>query len=228
MKHISRRGAPSRTPAAVPAARRPARRRTRVVRNLRVLVVAPERSPRCQADARRTAARLTYLPRVTPLPSRREPLLVVAPGQADRALGTDADVLYLCTHSYPEPAPIGFLDTDLADLHGVLTARALILDTCWGAASTVRRALAALRPADLPPLALLAPAGRAPFDHHVLAGPVLETLLTGDRTGPWHQRLAAAKTAALASPELAAHARRDWARWQIHSVPGTRTVWHKQ
>lgn len=123
MKHISRRATPSRTPPPVPAARRPARRRIRVVRNQRVLVAAPARSPRCQADARRTAARLTYLPSVTPLPSRREPLLVVAPGQADRALGTDVDVLYLCTHSYPEPEPENFLDTDLADLRGVLTAR---------------------------------------------------------------------------------------------------------
>ncbi|MER6684599.1 hypothetical protein [Streptomyces olivaceoviridis] len=228
MTRISRLAAPSRTLATLPAPRRPARRRIRIVRNLRVLVAAPARSPRCQADARRTAVRLTFLPRVTPLPSRAEPLLVVPAGQADRALGADADVLYICTHSYPEPEPWSVLDTDLADLRGVLTARALVLDTCWGAALSVRRALAAMRPAGLPPLALLAPAGRAPFDHHVLAGPVLEALLTGDGTGPWHQRLAAAKEAALAGAELAAHARRDWARWQIHSVPGTRTVWQEQ
>ncbi|MER7695688.1 hypothetical protein [Streptomyces sp. NPDC096095] len=80
----------------------------------------------------------------------------------------------------------------------------------------------------LPPLALLAPAGRAPFDHHVLAGPLLEALLTGPRTGPWHQRLAAAKHTALAGAELAAHARRDWTRWQIQTVPGTaRPTWQE-
>ncbi|MFJ1847432.1 hypothetical protein [Streptomyces sp. NPDC088146] len=55
----------------------------------------------------------------------------------------------------------------------------------------------------------------------MLAGPLLEALLTGPRKGPWHQRLATAKTTALASAELAAHTRRDWARWQIHPIPGT-------
>ncbi|MFH9826684.1 hypothetical protein [Streptomyces bobili] len=45
------------------SARRPGRRHVlRVVRNLRVLVAAPARSPRCQADAQRVAARLTDLP----------------------------------------------------------------------------------------------------------------------------------------------------------------------
>lgn len=200
------------------------RRRIRIVRNLRVLVAAPARSPRCQADARRVAARLTYLRRVNPLPSPTQPVLIVQPGDADRALGADADVLYLCTHSYPGPDPEGLLDTDLASLNSPLTAKALILDTCWGAAPTVRRTLAALRPAHLPPLAVLACAGPARFDHHVLAGPLLEALLTGPRTGPWHQRLSAAKTTALTTTELATHTRRDWARWQIHNIPGTRTT----
>lgn len=206
------------------SARRPGHRPLRIVRNLRVLAAAPDRSPRCQADARRVAARLTYLPRVTALPARSQPLLVVPPGAADLAFGTDADVLYICAHSYPGPQPEGFLDTDLADLRGPLTAKALILDTCWGAAPVVRRTLAALRPAHLRPLALLAPAGPALFDHHVLVGPLLEALLTGSRAGPWHQRLANAKTTALASAELAAHIRRDWARWQIHSIPGSRLI----
>ncbi|MER7498018.1 hypothetical protein ABT033_36195 [Streptomyces pharetrae] len=144
------------------------------------------------------------------------------PGAADRALGADADVLYICTHSYPGPQPEGFLDTDLTALHRPLTANVLILDTCWGAAFAVRRTLAALRPARLPPLALLAPTDQAPFDHHVLAGPLLEALLTGPRTGSWAQRLTAAKTTALATAELAAHTRRDWARWQVYAIPGTR------
>ncbi|MER5842762.1 hypothetical protein ABT099_21140 [Streptomyces prasinus] len=192
-------------------------RRIRVVRNLRVLTAAPARSPRCQADARRVAARLTYVRRVT-----CRPVLIVPPGAADRALGADADVLYICTHSYPGPQPEGFLDTDLTALHQPLTANALILDTCWGAALAVRRTLAALRPARLPPLALLAPTDQAPFDHHVLAGPLLEALLTGPRTGSWTQRLTAAKTTALATAELAAHTRRDWARWQVYTIPGTR------
>ncbi|MEV7077813.1 hypothetical protein AB0N88_04535 [Streptomyces sp. NPDC093516] len=144
------------------------------------------------------------------------------PGAADRALGADADVLYICTHSYPGPQPEGFLDTDLTALHRPLTANLLILDTCWGAAPAVRRTLAALRPARLPPLALLAPTDQAPFDHHVLAGPLLEALLTGPRTGSWTQRLTAAKTTALATAELAAHTRRDWARWQVYTIPGTR------
>lgn len=204
------------------SARSPGHRRFRVVRNLRVLVAAPARSPRCQADAQRVAARLTYLPRVVPLPSLTQPVLIVPPGAADRALGTDANVLYICTHSYPGPQPEGFLDTDLTTLHRPLTANALILDTCWGANPAVRQALAALRPAHLPPLALLAPAQRAPFDHHVLAGPLLEALLTGPRTGRWPQRLTVAKTTALATGEMAAHTRRDWARWQIHAIPGTR------
>lgn len=198
------------------------RRRIRIVRNLRVLVAAPARSPRCQADARRVAARLTYLRGVNSVPSPTQPVLIVPPGAADRALGADVDVLYICAHSYPGPDPEGLLDTDLASLNSPLTAKALILDTCWGAAPTVRRALAALRPAHLPPLALLACAGPAPFDHHILAGPLLEALLTGPRTDPWHQRLAAAKATALTTAEMAAHTRRDWARWQIHSVPGTR------
>ncbi|MEU2372990.1 hypothetical protein ACPCC5_32320 [Streptomyces pseudogriseolus] len=43
------------------SARRPGHRRIRIVRNLRVLVAAPARSPRCQADAHRVAARLTDL-----------------------------------------------------------------------------------------------------------------------------------------------------------------------
>ncbi|WP_406387612.1 hypothetical protein [Streptomyces sp. NBC_00887] len=200
------------------------RRHIRIVRNLRVLTAAPARSPRCQEDARRVAARLTYLRRVTSLPSPTEPVLIVAPGDADRALGATADVLYLCAHSYPGPQPEGFLDTDLASLSSPLTAKALILDTCWGAAPAVRRTLAGLRPAHLPPLALLASAGPARFDHHVLAGPLLEALLTGPRSGPWHQRLASAKTAALTTTELAAHTRRDWKRWQIHYIPGTRTT----
>lgn len=204
------------------SARRPGHRRIRVVRNLRVLVAAPARSPRCQMDARRVAARLTYLPRVIPLPSPARPVLIVPPGDADRALGVDANVLYICTHSYPGPQPEGFLDTDLTALHRPLTANALILDTCWGGAPAVRRTLADLRPAHLPPLALLAPTDRAPFDHHVLAGPLLEALLAGPRTGPWPQRLTAAKTTALATAEMAAHTRRDWARWQIHAIPGTR------
>lgn len=204
------------------SARRPGHRRIRVVRNLRVLVAAPARSPRCQKDAHRVAARLTYLPRVNPLPSPDQPVLIVPPGAGDRALGADTDVLYICAHSYPGPRPEGFLDTDLAALHRSLTTNALILDTCWGAAPAIRRTLAALRPAHLRPLALLAPDRRALFDHHVLAGPLLEALLTSPRTGPWPQRLTAAKTTALATTELAAHTRRDWARWQIHSIPGTR------
>jgi hypothetical protein len=53
----------------------PGRRQVRVVRNLRVLVAAPARSPRCQADAHRVAARLTELPRVTPLPSPTQPAI---------------------------------------------------------------------------------------------------------------------------------------------------------
>ncbi|WP_432185705.1 hypothetical protein [Streptomyces tendae] len=194
-------------------------RRIRVVRNLQVLTVAPARSPRCQADARRVAARLTYLRRVT-----CRPVLIVPPGAADRALGADADVLYICAHSYPGPQPEGFLDTDLTALHRPLTANALILDTCWGAAPAVRRTLAALRPARLPPLALLAPTDQAPFDHHVLAGPLLEALLTGPRSGSWAERLTEAKTTALATAELAAHTRRDWARWQVYAIPGTRTT----
>ncbi len=140
-----------------------------LLENLRVLTAAPARSPRCQTDARRVAARLTYLRRVT-----CSPVLIVPPGAADRAPGADADVLYICTHSYPGPQPEGFLDTDLTALHQPLTANALILDTCWGAARAVRRTLAALRPARLPPLALLAPTDQAPFDHHVLAGPLFE------------------------------------------------------
>ncbi|MGV9903374.1 hypothetical protein ACWDU8_12985 [Streptomyces sp. NPDC003388] len=202
--------------------RRRGHRRLRIVRNLRVLVAAPARSPRCQADACRVAARLTYLPRVNSLPSPARPVLIVPPGAADRALGADADVLYICTHSYPGPRPEGFLDTDLTALHRPLTANALILDTCWGATPAVHRTLAALRPAHLPPLTLLASPHRVPFEHHVLAGPLLEALLTGPRTDPWPQRLAAAKTTALASIELAAHARRDWARWRIRVIPGTR------
>ncbi|MFE0777513.1 hypothetical protein [Streptomyces sp. NPDC058861] len=204
-----------------PDLRRRGHRRIRIVRNLRVLVAAPASSPRCQADAHRVASRLSRLPGVTALPSRAEMPLIVPAGQGDRAFGADADILYICAHSYPEPRPTCILDTDLADLRSPLTAKALILDTCWGAASTVRRALAATRPAVLPPLALLAPAGPARFDHHVLFGPLLEALLAGPRTGPWHQRLTAAKTAALTSAELAAHSRRDWARWQIQAVPGT-------
>ncbi|MEU9230668.1 hypothetical protein AB0D40_40930 [Streptomyces massasporeus] len=97
---------------AVPGPRRSDRPRIRIVRNLRVLVAAPARSSRCQADAQRVAARLTYVPRVTPLPSLTQPVLIVPPGAADRALGTDANVLYICTHSYPGPQPEGFLDTD--------------------------------------------------------------------------------------------------------------------
>ncbi|WP_143626211.1 hypothetical protein, partial [Streptomyces viridosporus] len=62
------------------------------------------------------------------------PVLIVPPGAADWALGVDANVLYLCIHSYPGPQPEGFLDTDLAALSSPLTANALILDTCWGAA----------------------------------------------------------------------------------------------
>ncbi|MFZ4179890.1 hypothetical protein ACOZCG_01930 [Streptomyces pseudogriseolus] len=150
------------------------------------------------------------------------PALIVPPGAADRPPGADADVLYICTHSYPGPQPEGFLDTDLTALHQPLTANALILDTCWGAARAVRRTLAALRPARLPPLALLAPTDQAPFDHHVLAGPLFEALLTGPRTGSWTKRLTAAKTTALATAELAAHTRRDWARWQVYTIPGTR------
>lgn len=198
------------------------RPRIRIVRNLRVLVAAPARSPRCQADAHRVAARLTYLPRVTPLPPMTQPVLTVPPGAADLALGADADVLYLCAHSYPGPQPEGFLDTDLTTLSSPLTAKALILDTCWGAAPAIRRTLAALRPADLPPLALLASHHQVPFDHHVLAGPLLEALLTGSRTGPWAQRLTTAKATALAANELAAHTRRDWARWRVYAIPGTR------
>ncbi|GAA1733665.1 MULTISPECIES: hypothetical protein [Streptomyces] len=204
------------------SARRPGHRRIRIVRNLRVLIAAPARSPRCQADARRVAARLTYLRHVTSLPSPARPVLIVPPGAADQALGADANVLYICTHSYPGLHPEGFLDTNLTALHRPLTANTLILDTCWGAAPAIRRTLAALRPAHLPPLALLAPADRAPFDHHVLAGPLLEALLTGPRSGPWPQRLTEAKTTALATTEMAAHTRRDWARWQIHAIPGTR------
>ncbi|WP_166028470.1 hypothetical protein [Streptomyces chilikensis] len=204
------------------SARRPGHRRIRIVRNLRVLTAAPTHSPRCQADALRVATRLTYLPRVTPLPSPAQPVLIVPPGAADRALGADTNVLYICAHSYPGLQPEGFLDTDLTALHRPLTANALILDTCWGAAPAIRRTLAALRPAHLPPLALLAPIDRAPFDHHVLAGPLLEALLIGPRSGPWPQRLTEAKTTALATAEMAAHTRRDWARWQIHAIPGTR------
>lgn len=166
------------------------------------------RSPRCQADAHRVAARLTDLSRVTPLQPMTQPVLTVPPGAADLALGADADVLYVCVHSYPGPKPEGFLDTDLTTLSSPLTAKALILDTCWGAAPAVRRTLAALRPDHLPPLALLASPHSVPFDHHVLAGPLLEALLTGPRTGPWPQRLTAAKTTALATNELAAHTRR--------------------
>ncbi|MEU5653764.1 hypothetical protein ABZ767_31170 [Streptomyces pseudogriseolus] len=199
------------------SARRPGHRRIRIVRNLRVLVAAPARSPRCQADAHRVAARLTDLSRVTPLQPMTQPVLTVPPGAADLALGADADVLYVCAHSYPGPKPEGFLDTDLTTLSSPLTAKALILDTCWGAA-------AALRPDHLPPLALLASPHSVPFDHHVLAGPLLEALLTGPRTGPWPQRLTAAKTTALATNELAAHTRRDWARWRIYAIPGTRST----
>ncbi|MFE4829957.1 hypothetical protein [Streptomyces sp. NPDC056672] len=219
------RTAPARRSAAPAraAALAPSRPRLRIVRNLRVLAAAPSGSPRCRADAKRVAARLTYLPRVTVLPSREHPLLVVPPGGADSALAADADVLYLCAHSYPGPEPAGFCGTELDTLHGPLTAKVLVLDTCWGAAPTVRRALAAIRPAGLPPLALLAPAGPSPFDHHVLAGPLLEALLTGPRTGPWPQRLAVAATTALAGPELAPHAGRRWTRRQIHAVPGTAT-----
>jgi hypothetical protein len=119
---------------AVPRPRRSDRPRIRIVRNLRALVAAPAHSPRCQADARRVAARLTHLRRVNPLPSPTQPVLIVPPGAADRALGADADVLYICTHSYPGPDPEGLLDTDLESLNSPLTAKALILDTCWGAA----------------------------------------------------------------------------------------------
>ncbi|MEU6655748.1 hypothetical protein ABZ904_41900 [Streptomyces sp. NPDC046900] len=111
---------------AVPRLQRSDRPRIRIVRNLRVLVAAPAHSPRCQADARRVAARLTYLPRVTPLPSPTQPTLIIPPGAADRALGADTNVLYICTHSYPGPQPEGFLDTDLTALRRPLTARARI------------------------------------------------------------------------------------------------------
>lgn len=84
-------------------------------------MAAPARSPRCQKDAHRVAARLTYLPRVNPLPPPDWPVLIVPRGAGDRALGADADVLYICAHSYPGPRPEGFLDTDLAALHAQAT-----------------------------------------------------------------------------------------------------------
>ncbi|MFH8410227.1 hypothetical protein ACH4FX_36460 [Streptomyces sp. NPDC018019] len=67
------------------------------------------------------------------------------------------------------------MDTWLAGLEP-LVASVLAADICWGASATFRGLLAAARPADLPPLTLLASDAIAPGTHAPLFAPLLETL----------------------------------------------------
>ncbi|MFH8411159.1 hypothetical protein ACH4FX_41275 [Streptomyces sp. NPDC018019] len=211
------RPAPHMSVRPLPAPRRPGR--------TRVAVVALERQPRFAACADQAAGRLAALDGTDLLGDR--PPAQMTKKEVPDVLAADADVLFADGHSFDSrwfdgAAPDGFLDTELAAVKQPLRAPVLVAYTCSGTSRRFRAALAALRPADLPPLALLACDGNAPYTHEVLFAPLLEALLTdGQGARPWPERLRAALAAALAGDELAPYTRRHWDRWHVCTVPGT-------
>ncbi|MEU7162441.1 hypothetical protein AB0A98_39405 [Streptomyces chrestomyceticus] len=188
----------------------------------RVAVAALKRQPRFAACAHQVAEHLAALDG-TDLLGGRAPTEMTAQ-EVPAVLAADADVLFAAGHSYDSrwidgSSPDSFVGTELASVEGPLRAPVLVAYTCSGTSRRFRAGLAALRPADLPPLTLLACDGNAPYTHESLFAPLLEALLTdGQGTRPWPERLRAALAAALASDDVP---NRHWDRWHVSTVPGT-------
>ncbi|KOT47267.1 MULTISPECIES: hypothetical protein [Streptomyces] len=208
------RPAPDTLARPLPAPRHPGR--------TRVAVAALKRQPRFAACAAQAAERLAALDGIDLLggPAPTE----MTAGEVPAVLTADVDVLFAAGHSYDSrwingSTPDSFVGVELADLDGPLRAPVLVAYTCSGASRRFRASLAALRPADLPPLTLLACDGNAPYTHEPLFAPLLKTLLThGQPARPWPERLRAALSATLASDEVPY---RRWERWGVYIVPGT-------
>ncbi|MFF4924279.1 hypothetical protein ACFY4B_27155 [Kitasatospora sp. NPDC001261] len=221
--------APSRAAAALFAVPRPAAVAPRPLRPagtpLRVVALALSRTTRMAAQASSVARRLARLgPDVDVVGGSAH---CCTPAQACRLLGTDADLLYACGHHCCDPVQPQFLGLDLHTASWAfpsITAPALVLDTCCGAEDDLLGAIAAARPRQLPPAVVFTTdAGKvAPFSHDVLFRPLLQAALTGGRPACWQQRLEDAMAQARASKELQSHTLRDWDRWGVHQVQGTR------
>ncbi|KOT90003.1 hypothetical protein ADK86_27390 [Streptomyces sp. NRRL F-5755] len=171
---------------------------------------------------RQVAGRLAALPGVDLIGGRAPTEMTV--GDVRAALGTDADVLFAAGHSCDSreidgTAPDSFLGTELAGLQQPLRAPVLVAYACSGSNCRFRSALAARRPADLPPLALLVCDGNASYTHAPLFALLLQALLTdGPPDLSWSRRLRAVLAATLASGDVP---NRQGERWGVHAVPGT-------
>ncbi|MFD7663455.1 hypothetical protein [Streptomyces sp. NPDC059788] len=188
----------------------------------RVAVAALKRQPRFAACAAQVAGHLAVLPG-TDLLGYQTPTEMTAE-EVPAVLGADAEVLFAAGHSYDSRgidnlSPDSFVGTELASVAGPLRAPVLVAFTCFGSSRRFRAALAALRPADLPPLTLLACDDNAPYDHESLFAPLIEALLTdGQPARPWPARLRAALATTLTSGDVP---NRQWDRWDVYTVPGT-------
>ncbi|MGA5819838.1 hypothetical protein ACPC54_18500 [Kitasatospora sp. NPDC094028] len=192
---------------------------------LRVAVIALSRTSRMAGHAVAVARRLARLrPDVEVLGGGAQ---LCTPAQASRLLGADVDLLYVCGHHFWDEVEPLFLGLDLLTAGWALPpviAPAIVLDTCFGGADDLLGAVAAARPRQLPAAAVFTTDAdkQAPFSHDVLFGPLLAAALAKCRPACWRRRLEDAMAEALASREMQFHTRRDWTRWGVHQVQGTR------
>jgi hypothetical protein len=212
------------TTVAAPAGLLPAPH-TATADPLRVAVIALSRTSRMADHAVAVARRLARLGSEVELVEGGA--LLCTPAQACRRLGANADLVYACGHHLWDEAEPQFLGLDLFTASWAfppIIAPALVLDTCYGGADDLLGAVAAARPRQLPPVAVFTTDSEkmAPFSHDVLFRPLLTAALTGGRPVSWAQRLEDAMAQAKASKELQFHTRRDWDRWGVHQIEGTR------
>ena len=186
---------------------------------LRVAVIALRRTRRLADRAVRVGERVSGLPDIDLVGGRA---MLCSPQEVSELLCADVDLLYASGH-HVFGGRSAFLSFDLATA-GPIIAPAIVADTCWGAHPRFLAALARARPRQLPAAAVFTTAEdkTAPFAHEVLFAPLLAAALTGGRPANWTQRLQDAMSQATASAELRRYTGRDWSRWGVHQVQGTR------